>query len=123
MVRRRRQLAKPQAGIEFAPPPWDETSADWQAIDQRMPEEHVAREIDRAVEQLDLRAVYATYQGRGSPPVRPDLMVKMILYELQIGRPSPAEWFHDSRDSDTLKWLGLGVCSRRAPRSMRFGSG
>ena len=103
-VRRRRQLAKSSVEIEFAPTPWDKTSVEWQARDQRMPEPHVAREIERAVEQLDLSAVYATYQGRGSPPVRPDLLVKMILYELQIGRPSPAEWFHDSRDSDTLKW-------------------
>jgi len=38
----------------------------------------------------------------------------MILYELQIGRPSPAQWFHDSRDSDTLKWLGFGVQPSRA---------
>jgi transposase len=103
MVRRKRQLAKSSAEVEFVPPPWDETHAEWQAIDQRMPERHVAREIARAVEQLDLSAVYATYQGRGSLPVRPDLLVKMILYELQIGRPSPAAWFHDSRDSDTLK--------------------
>jgi hypothetical protein len=41
-------------------------------------------------------------------------LVKMLLYELQIGRPSPAEWFYDSRDSDTLKWLGLGVQPSRA---------
>jgi transposase len=114
MVRRRRQLAKASAEVEFATPPWDETSAAWQAIDQRMPAQPMAREIDRAVEQLDLREVYATYQGRGSPPVRPDLLVKMILYELQIGRPSPAEGFHDSRDSDTLKWLGFGVQPARA---------
>lgn len=114
MVRRRRPLAKTSVEIEVAPAPWDKTSVEWQALDQGMPEQQVAREIERAVEQLDLSAVYVTYQGRGSPPVRPDLRVKMILYELPIGRPSPAAGFHDARDSDTLKWLGFGIQPARA---------
>jgi transposase len=114
MVSGRRRFDKKNPAVEFAVPPWDETKSGWQAIDQRMPEQHVAREIAQGVEQLDLSALYATYRGCGSPPVRPDLLVKMILYELQIGRPSPAEWFHDSRDSDTLKWLGFGVQPARA---------
>jgi hypothetical protein len=79
-----------------------------------MPEQHLARESACAVERWDLSPLAATYQGRGSPPVRPDLLVKMIRYELPVGRPSPAEWCHDSRDSDTLQWLGFGVPPSRA---------
>jgi hypothetical protein len=56
----RRRFDKKNPAGEFAVPPWDETQSEWQALDQRMPEQPVAREIAQGVEQVDLSAVYAT---------------------------------------------------------------
>lgn len=114
MLRRRKGQNKQPGAVVFAAPPWDESSPEWQAIDRRLGVQHLAREIAQAVEQLDLSGLEGTYQGRGSQPVRAELLVKMILYELQMGKPAPAEWFYDSRDSDTLKWLGFGIQPARA---------
>jgi transposase len=114
MVSRWMRLGNPDTDVKFARPLWDENSPEWQEIDSRLPKNHLAREIDQAVDQMDLSDLFASYQGRGTRPMRPDLVLKMILYEIETGKPSPAEWFHDSRDSDTLKWLGFGIQPARA---------
>ena len=37
------------ADHRFAEPPWDEQTPRWQEIDQGLPADHLARQIDRAV--------------------------------------------------------------------------
>ena len=114
MVSRRMRLDNPVTDVEFALPRWDEEDAHWQEIDERIPECHLARRIDQGVDQLDLTRLFRVYEGRGSPPLRPDLMLKIVMYETAIGKPSPAEWFRDTRDSDTVKWLGFGIQPSRS---------
>jgi transposase len=109
MVNRTTQIGKAYTGIEFALPTWEEQDADWRQIDRRIADDHLARRIDEGVDRLHLEALFGSYQGRGSPPLRPDLMLKVVMYEIAVGRPSPAEWFRDTRDSDTVKWLGFGI--------------
>ena len=114
MVSRWMRLDNPLTNVEFALPPWDEEDVHWQEIDERLPENHLARRIDEGVDRLDLAPLFRTYEGRGSPPLRPDLMLKVVLYETAIGKPSPAEWFRDTRDSDTVKWLSFGIQPTRS---------
>jgi transposase len=97
------------ADHRFAKPPWDEHALRWQEIDQCLPADHLARQIDRAAEELDLAGLFATYTGRGSKALWPDLLVKLVLYETQRGRRSPAEWFLDARENEPLQWLTLGM--------------
>jgi transposase len=114
MVSRQMRLGKAGMNLQCADPPWDENHPQWQSIDDRLPPDHLARQIDEAVDRLDLSPLWESYQGRGSPPLRPDLMLKIALYEMQCGKPSPAEWFRDSREGDAVKWLGFGIQPSRA---------
>lgn len=93
----------------FAPTPWTRKSAEWQALDQRLPADHLARRVARAVETLDLTPLVASYLGVGKKPLRPDLLLMLVLYELHRNRPSPAQWARDVRESDPLRWLLLGM--------------
>lgn len=95
--------------VWFAPPPWDELHPQRQAIEQRLPPDHLARRIDEGVDHLDLTPLVATYQGHGTPPLRPDVLLKIVLYEFACGKPSPAEWFRDARECDSVRWLGRGA--------------
>ena len=63
------------ADHRFAEPPWDEHDLRWQEIDQSLPADHLARQIDQAVAELDLAGVFATYTGRGSKALWPDLLL------------------------------------------------
>ena len=49
----------------FARPPWTTKSGAWRQIDARLPEDHLARRIDQAVNLLDLSPLYASYLGVG----------------------------------------------------------
>ena len=93
----------------FALTPWTKESAEWRAIDQRLPADHLARRVARAVEMLDLTPLVASYLGVGKKPLRPDLLLMLVLYELHSNRPSPAQWARDARESEALRWLLLGM--------------
>jgi transposase len=98
----------------FATPPWDRGSAEWIAIDDDLPVDHLARAIDAAVDQLDLTSLFASYLGVGSKAHRPDLMLKIVLDEMQTGRHSPDQWSEDVRDRRCLQWLGRGIRPSRS---------
>ena len=98
----------------FAVPPWDRQSPERLAIDDDLPADHLARAIDEAVDRLDLTDLFASYAGVGSRPHRPDLMLKIVLYEIQTGRHSPGQWAEDARDRRCLLWLGRGIKPSRS---------
>lgn len=114
--------AGPAAGAELAPvtlprwqaPPWDEEHLCWLAFDSRLPAEHLARLIVDFVAQLDLRPLAESYAGRGSPPCSPELLTRLALYEYSQGRPSPDQWFADTRDSIPVHWLLFGLQPARS---------
>jgi transposase len=116
MIRPASQPVK-AAPRHFALPPWDYSAPQWQDIDRRLPSDHPARLIDHAVDHLDLSALFDSYSGTGSRAYRPDLMLKIVLYELHTGEQSPTRWARDVRFRDELKWLGLGI---RPSRSRLF---
>lgn len=97
------------ADRRFAEPPWDEHTSRWQEIDRSLPADHLVRQIDQAVAELDLTGLLSTYAGRGSKALRPDRLLRLVLYEMQRGRQSPAEWFVDARESEPVQWLLRGV--------------
>ena len=57
------------------------------ALQEWLPEDHLAYFISDLVEHLDLSAITARYQGeeRGGPPYHPRMMVKVLLYGYCIG--------------------------------------
>jgi transposase len=98
----------------FAAPPWDPTSPERLAIDDDLPTDHLARAIDEVVDRLDLTDLFASYAGVGSKPHRPDLMLKIVSYEIQTGHHSPGQWAEDTPDRRCLLWLGRGIKPSRS---------
>jgi transposase len=103
----------------FVTPPWTRESEEWQRLDRRLPADHLARRIDRVVESLDLGPLWDSYLGVGKKALRPDLLLKAVLYEMQNKRPSPAQWTKDVREYEPLRWLLMGIEPSRG-RLYRF---
>lgn len=98
----------------FAPTPWTKESEEWQTLDQRLRANHLARCIDRGVGMLDLGPLFGSYLGAGKKALRPDLLLKLVLYEMQNNRPSPAQWARDAQENEPLRWLLFGMKPSRA---------
>jgi transposase len=90
-------------------PPWTTESPDWQRLDRKLDPDHRARQISRLVdEELDLTPLFLSYSGRGSAPHRPELLIKMLLYEHDRGITQPTKWHRDLRENEPLQWLLMG---------------
>ena len=51
------------------------------ALQERLPEDHLAYFISDVVDQLDLSTITGPYEEqRGGPPYHPKMMVKVLLY-------------------------------------------
>ncbi len=98
----------------FAAPPWTTESEEWQALDEHLPSDHLARRIAHAIDMLDLGPLWDSYWGVGKKALRPDLLLKLVLYEMHSKRPSPAQWSKDVRESEPVRWLLFGLEPSRA---------
>ncbi len=58
---------------------------------------------------LDLSPLWESYRGVGSEALRPDLMLKIVLYQTLEGCLSPACWAKNISESIPLLWLGRGL--------------
>jgi transposase len=95
-------------------PPWTTESEAWQALDQHLPADHLARRIAHAVARLDLTPLWQSYLGVGKKALPPDLLLKVVLYEMHNKRPSPAQWTRDVGESAPVRWLLFGLEPSRA---------
>ena len=107
MLERREQFGN--GADRFAEPPWQGQSDEWLQLDERLPLDHLARQIEEAAEQLDLVPLMESYAGVGKEAHRPDLMVKIMLYEIRSQRLSPAQWAKDVKENEPLRWLSRGI--------------
>lgn len=98
-----------RAKVRFAEPPWNERSDEWQVRDQQVGANHPAREVLETMKQLDLTPLFDLYLGAGKPPIRPDLMLRVVLIEIRRGRPRPGQWFRDVKENNALQWAGFGI--------------
>jgi transposase len=95
-------------------PPWTAESEDWLKIDRDLPADDRARQIAELVAELDLSSLIRSYAGLGSSAHPPELLVRLVLYEIDRGRLSPAQWFRDCRRDDAVKWLLWGLRPSRS---------
>ena len=111
-------MVKGIAGLDkrehFVRPPWTEESEEWQALDQRLPADHLARRVARAVALLNLDPLWDSYLGVGKKALPPDLLLRAVVYEMHNKRPSPAQWARDVRESEPVRWLLFGLEPSRA---------
>lgn len=94
--------------------PCPKGSPQWRAWDAQLAQDDPARDILAALDRLDLRPLWASYQGRGSLPHSPLALLAMVLLEKQRGRSSPSQWHRDQRDSVALLWIGQGIQPARS---------
>lgn len=82
-------------------------------LDSTLSEDHRARGIWEAVEQLDLSAFYATIAARGSAPGRPaidpKILVALWIYATSEGVGSARELERLCERDDPYRWLCGGV--------------
>jgi hypothetical protein len=113
MVSRTRRLGK-YAPVCFADPPWNEDHPDWIRLDEELPIDHRGRQMVQAMAGLDLARLLASYSAGGTRPIRPDLMLRVVLIEMQDGRCRPSQWFRDLREHVPLMWAGFGIRTSRS---------
>jgi len=104
----------PTPPARFAAPPWGDEDPRRLELAQRLDADHLARRIDQAVGRLDLGPLWQSYAGTGSPPHRPDLLLRAVLFEQRRGQHSPAAWYRDARECEPLRWLLRGCCPSRS---------
>jgi transposase len=77
-----------------------------------LPEGHLALFIGDVVEELDLSAIYESYEdgdGRGQPPYAPRLLVKVLVYAYCKGKPSSRKIEQATYDEVPFRVLAAGA--------------
>lgn len=74
-------------------------------LSEMVPENHMARVIDRVVESLDTRALEALYPGGGAPAYDPRMMLKVVLFAYASGIYSSRKISEATRSNVCLLWL------------------
>lgn len=113
MVGRRRRLGK-YTPVWFAEPAWNEDHLDWIRLNEELPADHLARRMVEAMQVLDLTPLFASYSAGGARPIRPDLMLRVVLIEIQQGRFRPSQWCRDVREQIPLMWAAFGIRPSRS---------
>jgi hypothetical protein len=103
-----RPVIKPS---RFASPPWTNASPAFRRINRKLKGKHkrLAHQIDRIVALLDLRCLWESYAGVGTVPYNPKYLLKAVLYEMQLGFHSPAEWYTHALENNPVRWLLRGI--------------
>lgn len=96
-------------------PPWTEASPEWHAIDDELPENDVARQIDRAVDMLlNLDDFEQCYARRGHLGYPPRALLKVVLYAKHRGWNRPSQWCEAAKNHRVCQWLARGLCPSRS---------
>ena len=99
----------PALVAKFSLPTWSDDHADRLAIDAELERDHPSRLYDRAVARLDLQPLFDSYSGSGRKAYRPDILLRVALFEMHSGRQSPSQWFDDLRHNTAVRWLARGI--------------
>ena len=78
------------------------------ALQDWLPEHHLARFIGEVCEQLDLSALYAHYErgdGRGMAAYHPLMLTRLLLYAYCVGKPSSRQIEKATHDELAFRYL------------------
>lgn len=79
------------------------------ALQDWLPENHLARFVSDVVDSLDLSAIEDEYQEeRGFPPYHPRMMTKVLVYAYSVGVYSSRRIARALEDSVAFRFLGAG---------------
>jgi transposase len=88
--------------------PLPEEDPRWQEIGEKLPDDHLAKLVERQINRFDRSVIDAIYRGSGSRPYDPILMLKMVVYQYLKGQQSPAAWCEEAQFHQAMQWLGRG---------------
>lgn len=75
------------------------------SVNEWLPTQHLARFIVEVVESLDLRAIIGSYQGKGSAPYHPSMLLAMLLYGYATGVFSSRKLERATYDSVAFRFM------------------
>jgi transposase len=75
------------------------------SVNEWLPERHLARFIVEVVEGLDLRAMIGSYQGKGSSPYHPSVLLAILLYGYATGVFSSRKLERATYDSVAFRFI------------------
>lgn len=78
------------------------------SLDSLIPENHLVRLIDSAVEQLDLSAVLASYKGGGTSSYHPKMLLKVLIYSYTQKIYSSRRIAQATKENVNFMWLCAG---------------
>lgn len=78
------------------------------SLDDWLPENHLARFILEAIEQLDLSALTLRYGGRGSAAYHPEVLLSLLVYGYATGTFSSRKIERATYDSIAFRYLAAG---------------
>jgi transposase len=91
-----------------------ESSQAWLELKERFSFDPRVQAIERAVAGIDLKILEDAYAGVGSKPHSPECMLRLALFEILDGRPSPAQWERDAKNNDPVKFLARMIQPSRS---------
>lgn len=74
-----------------------------------LPPKHLARFVVGAVEQLDLRKVEASYEGRGLQAYRPKMLLALLIYGYAVGTYSSRKIERGTVDSIAFRYIAANT--------------
>jgi len=77
------------------------------SIEDWLPEGHLARFVVEIVEQLDLSSLKESYQGRGSQPHNPSMLVALLFYGYAVGVFSSRKLERSTYDSVAFRYIAV----------------
>jgi transposase len=75
------------------------------SVNEWLPAQHLARFIMEVVESLDLRAIIGSYQGKGSAPYHPSMLLAVLLYGYATGVFSSRKLERATYDSVAFRFI------------------
>lgn len=77
-------------------------------LDEMIPEKHIVRVVNEAIEALDLEILYQRYQGGGTSSFHPKMMLKVLVYSYTQGVYSSRQIAKALRENIYYMWLSGG---------------
>ena len=85
----------PQSQIMLMPP----------SLEEKVPDEHLARYINKIVDELDIREIEKGYSELGCRAYHPRLLIKVLLYGYSLGIRSSRRLQREIREDLVFMWL------------------
>lgn len=75
------------------------------SLDEKVPDDHLARYVSLAVDQLDTSGIEASYSELGCPGYHPKMLIKLLVYGYSMGIRSSRRIQRAAKEDVVFMWL------------------